>query len=316
MVLDTLSAVEFSAFVGLIGLLVGSFLNVVIYRLPIMMRRDWWNECLEYLRTTLPDKVQHANDNNSSEHLQQALDHIVLHDSSTALQEQPFNLVLPLSRCSACKTEIKPYQNIPVISYIVLKGRCGQCRQPISMRYPAIEVFTFLVSVVIAWHFGCTMQTLAALILSWSLIALSFIDIDEQLLPDSITLPVLWLGLLLSLFDVFADTYASIIGAVAGYLVLWSVYHLFKLATGKEGMGYGDFKLLALLGAWLGWQYLPVIILLSSLVGAIIGSLLIILGGRDRNLAIPFGPYLAAAGFIALLWGKQINQLYLSVVGL
>ncbi len=289
MVLNTLSPYYFSALVGVIGLLVGSFLNVVIYRLPIMMRRDWRMECAEYLQLELDDI-----DNG----------------------EKPFNLVLPLSRCPECKIPIKPYQNIPVISYILLKGRCRQCRYPISMRYPAIEVLTLLLSIAIAWYLGCTLQTVFALLLTWSLIALSFIDIDQHLLPDAITLPLLWLGLLLSVFTVFTDAHSSIIGAIAGYLVLWSIYHLFKLATGKEGMGYGDFKLLALFGAWLGWQYLPIIILLSSLVGAIIGSTLIVFGNRDRNIPIPFGPYLAAAGWIALLWGKQINQLYLNAVGL
>jgi leader peptidase (prepilin peptidase)/N-methyltransferase len=289
MPLDTLPTYLFSALVGVIGLLVGSFLNVVIYRLPIMMRRDWRNECAEYLELEL-DKADDC--------------------------EQTFNLVLPLSRCPSCKTPIKPYQNIPVISYILLKGCCGQCRTPISVRYPAIEVLTAVLSIAVAWRFGYTAESVFALLLTWSLIALSFIDIDHQLLPDSITLPVLWLGLLLSVFEVFSGSHASIIGAAAGYLALWSVYHLFKLATGKEGMGYGDFKLLALLGGWLGWQALPAIILLSSLVGAIIGSAMVIFGNHDRNTAIPFGPYLAAAGWIALLWGKQINQLYLSAVGL
>lgn len=278
----------FSALVGVIGLLVGSFLNVVIYRLPIMMRRDWRNDCAEYLQITL-DKTDDI--------------------------EQPFNLVLPLSRCPACKAQIKPYQNIPVISYILLRGRCANCSQPISVRYPAIEAVTAMVSIAVAWHFGCTLATVFALLLSWSLVALSFIDIDHQLLPDSITLPLLWLGLLLSVFNVFCDMQSSIIGAIAGYLVLWSVYHAFKLVTGKEGMGYGDFKLLALFGAWLGWQSLPIIILLSSVVGAVIGSAMIIFGNRDRHTPIPFGPYLAVAGWIALLWGKQINQLYLSLVG-
>ncbi|SJM93872.1 Type 4 prepilin-like proteins leader peptide-processing enzyme (Includes: Leader peptidase; N-methyltransferase) [Crenothrix polyspora] len=289
MLLNNVSPFLLSALVGMIGLLVGSFLNVVIYRLPIMMRRDWRSDCADYLQIELDD-----SDND----------------------EKPFNLVLPLSRCSACKTPIKPYQNVPVISYVLLGGRCGQCRHPISIRYPAIEVLTMVLSITVAWHLGYTLQTVFALLLTWSLIALSFIDIDQQLLPDSIALPLLWLGLLLSVFNIFIDAPTSIIGACAGYLILWSVYHLFKLATGKEGMGYGDFKLLALFGAWLGWQTLPMIILLSSLVGAIIGSAMIVFGNRDRNTPIPFGPYLAAAGWIALLWGKPINQLYLHIVGL
>jgi leader peptidase (prepilin peptidase)/N-methyltransferase len=274
---------------GLIGLMVGSFLNVVIYRLPVMMQQNWRKECTEYLQL---DTIE------------------------TDTQQEPFNLSLPLSRCPHCKTPIKPYQNIPVISYLFLKGRCATCSQPISLRYPLIEAFTALTSAIVAWHFGYSPQTVFALVLTWSLIALSFIDIDHQLLPDNITLPVLWLGLLLSLFGFFTDTHASIIGAIAGYTSLWSVFHLFKLATGKEGMGFGDFKLLALFGAWLGWQYLPVIILLSSLVGAIIGVSLIIFAKRDHTIPIPFGPYLAVAGWLALLWGNDINQFYLTTAGL
>ena len=274
--------------VGLVGLMVGSFLNVVIYRLPIMMQRNWRKECTEYLQI----------------------------DSTETEYQEPFNLVFPLSRCPSCKTPIRPYQNIPVISYLFLKGQCATCSHPISSRYPVIEVLTAITSAIVAWHFGDTPQTVFALMLTWSLIALSFIDIDHQLLPDSITLPVLWLGLFLSLFGIYTDTHASIIGAIAGYAVLWSVFHLFKLATGKEGMGYGDFKLLALFGAWLGWQYLPIIILLSSLVGAIIGLSMIIFVKRDHNIPIPFGPYLAAAGWIALLWGNDLNHFYLTTTGL
>jgi leader peptidase (prepilin peptidase)/N-methyltransferase len=278
-----------AALAGVIGLLVGSFLNVVIYRLPIMMQRNWRKECTEYLQLGSPE---------------------------TQTREEPFNLIFPLSRCPNCNTPIKPYQNIPVISYLFLKGKCATCSNPISSRYPLIEIFTAITSAIVAWHFGYTPQTVFALVLTWSLITLSVIDIDHQLLPDSITLPVLWMGMGLSLFNLFADTHASVIGAIAGYTILWLVYHLFKLATGKEGMGYGDFKLLALFGAWLGWQYLPVIILLSSLVGAITGLSMIIVVKRDHNIPIPFGPYLAAAGWIALLWGNDINQLYLSTVGL
>jgi leader peptidase (prepilin peptidase)/N-methyltransferase len=277
-----------TALAGLIGLLVGSFLNVVIYRLPVMMQRNWRKECAEYLQI----------DTGESEPL------------------APFNLSVPLSRCPHCNTPIKPYQNIPVLSYLFLKGRCAACSHPIAVRYPLVEAFTAITSALVAWHFGYSPQTAVALVLTWSLIAMSFIDIDHQLLPDTITLPLLWLGLLLSLFGFFTDTHASIIGAIVGYTVLWAVYHLFKLVTGKEGMGYGDFKLLALFGAWLGWQYLPVIILLSSLVGAIIGIAMIVFGKRDRNSPIPFGPYLAAAGWIALLWGKSLNQLYLTTAGL
>jgi leader peptidase (prepilin peptidase) / N-methyltransferase len=276
----------FSAVVSLIGLLVGSFLNVVIYRLPVMMQKSWRKDCQEYL----------------------GLD--------VEAAEKPFNLVFPLSRCPGCDTPIKPYQNIPVISYIFLRGKCAQCANPISLRYPIIEAFTALTSFIISWHFGFTPQTGCALLLTWSLIALSFIDIDHHLLPDSITLPILWLGLFLSVFGLFTDSHASIVGAIAGYLTLWSVFHLFKLLTGKEGMGYGDFKLLALFGAWLGWQSLPAIILLSSLVGAVIGLAMIIFSRHDRNTPIPFGPYLAAAGWIALIWGTDINRFYLNIAGL
>ena len=277
-----------TALASLIGLLVGSFLNVVIYRLPIMMQRNWRKECADYLQL----------------------------DSDETTVQETFNLAVPLSRCPDCNTPIKPHENIPVLSYLLLKGRCAACNQPIAVRYPLVEAFTATLSALVAWHFGYSPQTVFALVLTWSLIALSFIDIDHQLLPDNITLPVLWLGLFLSLFSLFTDAHAGIIGAIVGYGVLWAVYQLFKLATGKEGMGYGDFKLLALFGAWLGWQYLPVIILLSSLVGAVIGVTMIVFGNRDHNSPIPFGPYLAAAGWIALLWGKDLNQLYLTAAGL
>ncbi|MFI3185519.1 MAG: A24 family peptidase [Methylococcaceae bacterium] len=287
MLLNT--AALFSGLAGIIGLLVGSFLNVVIYRLPIMMQRGWRKECTEYLQ---------------------------LDKETLPIEEEQFNLVFPLSRCPKCNTPIQPYQNIPVLSYVFLRGRCAKCAWHISMRYPIIEALTALSSVLVAWHFGYTPQAVFALLLTWSLIALIFIDIDHQLLPDSITLPVLWLGLGLSLFDVYTDAHASIIGAVAGYMALWAVFHLFKLATGKEGMGYGDFKLLALFGAWLGWQYLPIIILLSSLVGAVIGIGMIVFAKHDHNIPIPFGPYLAIAGWIALLWGADLNQLYLTTAGL
>lgn len=272
---------------AVLGLMVGSFLNVVIYRLPVMMHRNWRHECSQYLQMGLP-----------------------------AGDEEPLNLVFPLSRCQHCKTPIKPYQNIPVVSYLLLKGRCASCHAKISPRYPAVEALTAVLSVIVACHFGYSQQTVFALGLTWALVALSFIDIDHQLLPDSITLPALWAGLLLSLAGVFTDSHDSILGAVAGYLSLWSVYKLFKLATGKEGMGYGDFKLLAMFGAWLGWQMLPVIVLLSSLVGAVIGITQIVLGKRDRNVPIPFGPYLAIAGWLAMLWGSKLNQFYLASAGL
>ena len=271
----------------IIGLLVGSFLNVVIYRLPVMMDTGWKKECKEYLEI-----------------------------EDTEGNDEPFNLMVPLSRCPSCSSAIKPYQNIPVISYLLLKGKCSECKTHISLRYPLIEAFTGISSAIVAWHFGYTVEMLFALLLTWSLIALSFIDIDHQLLPDSITLPMLWLGLFLSLFSIYTDTHSSIIGAIAGYLSLWIVFQLFKLATGKEGMGYGDFKLLSLFGAWLGWQYLTLIILLSSLVGAVIGICMIFFTQKDRSTPIPFGPYLAMAGWLALLWGDQINSVYLNAIGL
>jgi len=271
----------------IIGLLVGSFLNVVIYRLPVMMDIGWKKECKDFL------EIEDTESNN-----------------------EPFNLMVPLSRCPSCNTAIKPHQNIPVFSYLFLKGKCSNCKTHIALRYPLIEAFTGITSAIVACHFGYTVEMGFALLLTWCLITLSFIDIDHQLLPDSITLPMLWLGLFLSLFSVYTDTYSSIIGAIAGYLSLWTVYQLFKLATGKEGMGFGDFKLLSLFGAWLGWEYLPLIILLSSLVGAVIGVFMIIFIKKDRNIPIPFGPYLAAAGWLALLWGDKINALYLNTLGL
>jgi leader peptidase (prepilin peptidase)/N-methyltransferase len=274
--------------VTIIGLMVGSFLNVVIFRLPVMMQRNWRNECYEYLE--IPKN---------------GID-----------EEQSLNLSFPGSRCNHCHTAIKPHHNIPVLSYLFLGGKCAYCKTPISLRYPLVELFTGIISAVVAWRFGYSPETIFALVLSWSLIALSGIDIDHQLLPDSITLPLIWLGLFLSLFGIFTDSHSSIIGAIAGYLILWLVFQLFKITTGKEGMGYGDFKLLAVFGAWLGWQYLPLIILLSSLVGAIIGTAMVVFANHDRQKPIPFGPYLAAAGWLALLWGEQMNQLYLGAVGL
>ena len=288
--IDALLAIPYllTSLAALVGLIVGSFLNVVIYRLPIMMQRNWRKECADYLQIELDE---------------------------TELYE-PFNLALPLSRCPHCNTAIKPYQNIPVISYILLRGRCASCNKAIAARYPLIEVLTAISSAVVAYHFGDTTQSLCALALTWSLIALCFIDLDHQLLPDNITLPLLWLGLFLSLFGLFTEPQASILGAIGGYGILWTVYQLYKLATGKEGMGYGDFKLLAVFGAWLGWKYLAIIILLSSLVGAMIGIILIVFAKHHHNKPIPFGPYLASAGWIALLWGGELNHVYLSYAGL
>jgi len=267
---------------AVLGLIVGSFLNVVIHRVPLMLDREWREQCRELLEAP----------------------------SDTPAPE-PLNLVTPASRCPHCGHRIRAWENIPVVSYLLLRGRCSECSARISPRYPVVELLTGALSATVAWHFGFGWQAGAALLLTWALIPLSAIDIDHQLLPDAITLPWLWLGLLLSLWGVFVDSPAAIIGALAGYLALWAVYQLFKLVTGKEGMGYGDFKLLALLGAWMGWQQLPVIILLSSLVGAVVGIGMITFLGRNRQIPIPFGPYLAAAGWIALLWGHDLTQAYL-----
>lgn len=266
---------------ALLGLFVGSFLNVVIYRLPVMMQRGWDTQCRDLLEM---EEVPHES----------------------------FNLVTPRSRCPHCKHQIGALENIPVLSYLLQRGRCKHCSAPISIRYPLIELFTALLTGIVAWKFGFGWPALFAIILTWVLVALSFIDIDHQLLPDDITLPFLWLGLGLSLFAVFTDMSSAIIGAMSGYLSLWLLYHVFKLITGKEGMGYGDFKLFALFGAWFGWQQLPMIILLSSLVGAVVGLAMILILGRDRQLPIPFGPYLAGAGWIAMIWGSDITHVYLN----
>lgn len=280
---ETLGGLALAA--GLLGLCVGSFLNVVIHRLPRMMEREWQAQCAE-LRGETP---------------------------STA--EAPLSLSRPRSRCPHCGHPISALENIPLLSYLlVLRGKCSGCGQAISPRYPLVEVLSGLLSAYAAWHFGPTLQTAGALLLIWALIALSFIDLDTQLLPDAITLPLLWLGLLFNLMRTYADIDGAVIGAMAGYLSLWSIFWLFKLATGKEGMGYGDFKLLAALGAWLGWSMLPVIVLLSSLVGAAAGIALIALARHGRNVPIPFGPYLAAAGIIALFWGQELTRNYLGLL--
>jgi len=272
----------FYGYIIVVGLLVGSFLNVVIYRLPIMMQREWRSDCLEFL------------------------------DQPAEKEQERFNLMLPRSRCGNCGHQITALENIPIISYLVLKGKCSSCQTHISIQYPLVELFTGLVSLTVAWHFGVTQQTFFALILSWSLIAASGIDIGHKLLPDSMTLPLLWLGILLSFFNIFIDLQSSVIGAMAGYMSLWSVYIVFKIITGKEGMGHGDFKLLAMLGAWVGWKLLFVIILTSSLVGATIGITMILLKKTSRGTQIPFGPYLAAAGWLTLLYGEQLNRFYFS----
>ncbi len=267
-----------------LGLILGSFLNVVIYRLPLIMEREWRAQCAELLNA--PDEVSSP--------------------------DQPFNLVVPRSRCPQCGHGITALENIPVLSYLFLRGRCAGCQVKIPPRYPGIEILSGVLSAIVAWHFGFGVQAAAALLVTWALIAASVIDLDHQLIPDSITLPFLWLGLGINLFDVFATTHDSVIGAIAGYGTLWLVFHLFKILTGKEGMGFGDFKLLAMLGAWFGWQCLPVVILFASFIGAGVGITLIVARGHDRAVPIPFGPYLAAAGFVSMLWGRQLLQWYLS----
>jgi len=276
----------FSLLAGLLGLAVGSFLNVVALRLPVMLHAQWRRQCREVLELGQPQT------------------------------EERFNLLTPRSRCPNCGHQIGALENIPVFSFLWLRGKCSACAARISWRYPATEATAAILSAVVAWQFGFGWEAGAALLLTWALIPLTLIDYDEQLLPDVITLPLLWLGLLLSLGRLFTDPVSAIIGAAAGYLSLWTLYHLFRLVTGKEGMGYGDFKLFALFGAWLGWQYLPQIILLSSLVGALVGISLVLFRGRDRAKPIPFGPYLAAAGWISLVWGPDINHAYLRLSGL
>ena len=272
-----------AAMAGLLGLCVGSFLNVVIHRLPRMMEQEWHAQCAD-LRGESP---------------------------STASE---LTLAKPRSRCPSCGHQITALENIPVISYLLLRGKCSACSAPISPRYPLVEILSALLSAYAAWHFGPTLQTAGALLLIWALMALTAIDFDTQLLPDSITLPLLWCGLAFNLASTYTDLSSAVIGAITGYLALWSVFWLFKLATGKEGMGYGDFKLLAALGAWLGWQMLPTIILLSSVVGALVGISLIAFTRHGRNTPIPFGPYLAAAGGIALFWGPQLTRAYLGLL--
>jgi len=270
------------ALVGIIGLAFGSFLNVVIYRMPEVMFAEWREQCCDLLEIENKEK--------------------------TAAK---ITLSWPRSNCRHCGHQLRASENIPVLSYLMLKGRCSSCSNKISIRYPAIEVLSAVLAVIAAWKFGVSLQAVLAMLLSWSLICLTMIDFDHQLLPDDITMPFLWLGIIANMFGVFTDIYSSLLGAIFGYLSFWSVYILFKLTTGKEGMGYGDFKLLAMLGAWLGWQQLPLIIILSSMVGAIIGISLIIFTKHERSKPIPFGPYIAIAGWFAVIWGPAITQRYL-----
>ena len=279
--------VFFYTMVLVLGLTVGSFLNVVIYRLPVMMEREFKCACTSHFGEFKKKEAK-----------------------GKPADEATFNLAVPNSTCPKCGHKIKVWENIPILSWLFLRGKCSACKTPISIRYPAIEGLTGILSCLLAVKFGVSLQTLFALIFLWSLVALTFIDIDEMLLPDQITLPLLWLGLLLSLDNVFVSQTDAILGAVLGYLSLWSVYWMFKLVTGKEGMGYGDFKLLAALGAWVGYTYLPVIILFSSFVGAVFGIAMMMSKKNQQGQAIPFGPYLAIAGLITFVYGEPIVAMY------
>ena len=280
---------------GLVGLLVGSFLNVVIHRLPKMMEREWRMQCAELDGQEISTAAQH---------------------SDKAAHAPVYNLHTPRSACPHCGHRISALENIPLLSYLVLRGKCRKCASAISMRYPIVEAASGILCAYAAWHFGFGLPAVAAIIFIWALIALTFIDFDTQLLPDDITLPLLWLGIIFNLYATFTNLNDAIIGAIAGYLVLWSVYWMFKLVTGKEGMGYGDFKLLAAIGAWLGWTMLPLVIMLSSVVGAVVGITLIIAVRHGRNIPIPFGPYLAGGGLIAMFWGPQLTQGYLNILAM
>lgn len=277
------NSVFFISLCTTIGLVAGSFLNVIIFRLPKMMEREWNQQCSELRgETTKPLPT--------------------------------LNLVKPCSECPHCKHKITALESIPIISYLALRGRCSQCNTSISLRYPIMEALTGIMSGFIAWHFGYGFITVAALIFVWSMIALAFIDLDTQLLPDEVTLPLLWIGLLINLGNGFTDISSAVIGAASGYIFLWLIYWCFKIATGKEGMGYGDFKLLAVIGAWFGWKMLPLVVLLSSLAGAVIGIGLIIVAKNKRDAPFPFGPYLVGGGLVALFWGDQLNRTYLDLL--
>jgi leader peptidase (prepilin peptidase)/N-methyltransferase len=287
------SSTLFVAVVFAFCLVIGSFLNVVIHRLPIMMERDWREQAAELVNTP----------------------------PETELPEDRFDLIVPRSRCPSCGTMIKSWQNIPVVSYLFLGGKCAKCNESISARYPLVEMMTAVLAALCAWRFGASWEAIMAIVLTLSLVPIAMIDADTQLIPDSIVLPLLWIGLAMSLFNpmagaqtLFISPQDAIVGAMAGYLSLWSIYWLFKLVTGKEGMGYGDFKLLAALGAWLGWQQLPLIILMSAVVGAVTGIALMAFRKHERSVPIPFGPFLAAAGWITMLWGDTIKTTYLDTL--
>jgi leader peptidase (prepilin peptidase)/N-methyltransferase len=277
-----------------LGLLIGSFLNVIVYRLPIVMERDWKQQCYDYLEIENAEPRTHL----------------------TSEKFEVFNLWKPDSHCLECNHEIRVWENIPVLSFVLLGGKCSKCKMSISVRYPSVEVVTGILSGLVAYTFGATWLTLAVLILTWSLVVLTLIDFEHQLLPDVITLPLLWLGLLVNTLDFGfgVSLEEAVIGAIAGYSILWAIYWVFKLSTGKEGMGYGDFKLLSALGAWMGWKSLLLIIGLSSIVCAILGLIMILAKRSDKSMPIPFGPFLAGAGFIMLIWGPQISSFYSNAV--
>jgi leader peptidase (prepilin peptidase)/N-methyltransferase len=291
----------FTGSVFVLGLVIGSFLNVIIYRLPIMLEREWRSQAAEFLPAAAPGAASEAAPGSP----------------------ERFTLSTPRSACPTCKTPIKAWQNIPLLSWFLLRGRCAACNAKISVRYPLVELTTGMLSAWVAWHFGFGAPAACSLLVTWALIALTGIDIDHQLLPDSITLPLMWAGLLAAAIvgpiagsPIPVAAHDAVVGAASGYASLWMVFHTFRLLTGKEGMGYGDFKLFAALGAWLGWQLLPLIILLSAATGAFLGILMIVLRGRDRSAPMPFGPYLAAAGWLAMMYGDELVSSYLRVSGL
>ncbi|MFQ3244731.1 MAG: leader peptidase (prepilin peptidase)/N-methyltransferase [Arenicella sp.] len=288
--LDTIAALPsswLSSIGGIFGLLVGSFLNVVIFRYPVMMKHQWTEQSRDWL------ELEPLTDD-----------------------QQPPTLSKPASHCGQCKVPIRAWQNIPLISWLMLGGKCASCKTTISIRYPLVELLTGILSAIVVYKFGFSLQSGFGLILTWVLVTLSFIDFDHKLLPDDIVIPTLWLGLALSLLPVFANPSNAIIGAIIGYLVFWLVFQIFLRLTGKEGMGYGDFKLMALLGAWLGWPYLPQIILISTILGSIVGIALMVSKKASRELAIPFGPYIALAGWLAMIYGDEINRVYLSYMNI
>ncbi|WP_299789929.1 A24 family peptidase [uncultured Shewanella sp.] len=289
----------FSIISFIFAAVIGSFLNVVIHRFPVMLKREWQQECNQYLNEYHQELIAPI-----SKQLNEPIDDY----------PEKYNLIVPASACPKCKTNIKPWHNLPIVGWLMLKGKCATCGTSISARYPVIELLTGLAVALLAYHYGPSWEFIFATGLTFVLIALTGIDLDEMLLPDQLTLPLLWIGLLLNLNSTFTSPTDAVIGAAAGYLSLWSVFWAFKLLTGKEGMGYGDFKLLAVFGAWFGWQMLPLIILLSSLVGALVGVFMIVTKKIDQTNPIPFGPYIAAAGWIAMIWGSDITSWYLSTL--